>query len=64
MLISMEICEEEDNITIGSDILFLIYTDIPRTRFGKNKYYASEDEVDLELASELSSDERGYAEVL
>ena len=42
----------------------MIYADMPMTRFGKKKDYASEAEVDSEIASEFSSDERGDAEVL
>ena len=37
---------------------------MPRTRFEKKKEGASESEVDLEPASQLSCDERGYAEVV
>ena len=37
----------------------MIYTDITRAIFAKNRDDASEDEVASELAPELSSDERG-----
>ena len=37
---------------------------MPSKMLAKKKYGASKDEVDLEPASELSSDERGYVEVV
>ena len=63
LIISLGILEEEDKIAIESDITCVIYADIPGTRFSKKNEYASDAEVALEPASELSSDERGDAEV-
>ena len=64
LILSMGIWEEVDKIAIGSDIPCVIYTDIPRKRSEKKKDGASKGEVALEPASELSSDERGDADVV
>ena len=64
LIISLGILEEEDKIAIESDITCVIYADIPGTRFSKKNEYASDAEVALEPASELSSYERGGAEVV
>ena len=60
----MGIWEEEDNIAIDSEINCFIYTDTPRTRLENKKDSASNDEVALEPALELSSDEKGDVEVV
>ena len=62
MLIILGIWEEEDNIDINRYITCVIYEEIPRTRFTNRKDNASE--VDSELSSELSLDDRGDAEIL
>ena len=64
LILSPGVWGEEDNIAIDRNITCVIYTDIPRTRFAKKKEYASEAEVALELASELSYDERWDVEVV
>ena len=64
LILSLGIWEEEDNITIGKGINCVIYTYMPRTRMAKKKDGASEYEVAPEPVSELSSNERGGAEVV
>ena len=64
LILSLEIWEEEDNIAIDRDIPCLIYAYMPSTRFIKKDSNASDAEVASELASELSSGERGYLEVV
>ena len=62
MLFIMGIWEEEDNIDINRDITCVIYEEITRTMFTNRKDNASE--VDSELSSEFSLDDRGDAEIL
>ena len=64
MLLILVIWEEEDNISIDSNIPCVIFTNMPSTIFANKKNDASEAEVALELASELSSNERGDVEVV
>ena len=64
VIISLRILEEEDDISIDSDINCAIYAYMPRKRFSKKKDGASKSEVDSEPASELSFDEKGDVEVV
>ena len=63
IILSLVIWGEEYNISIDSNIPCVIYVDMPMTRLTKKKDNASEAGLDSEPASELSSDERGDAEV-
>ena len=60
----MGIWDYEDNIVIDSNIICVVYIDIPRKRLAKKKDGASKYDVAQEPASELSSDERGDVEVV
>ena len=64
MILSLGIWEEEDTIAIDSDIPCVIYAYITRPRLPHKEGGAYEAEVDLEPASYLSSEERGYVEVV
>ena len=64
LILSLEIWEEEDNIAINGNITCVVYTDMPMTRLSNKKDGTSKYEVALEPASDLSSNERGYAEVV
>ena len=64
VIISLRILEEEDDISIDSDINCAIYAYMPRKRFSKKKDGASKSELALEPASELYSGERGDAEAV
>ena len=64
MILSMGTWEEDDNIAIDGNIPCVIYTYMPRKRLANNKDSASKDEVAPVPESDLSSYEKGCAEVV
>ena len=64
LILSLGIWEEEDNITIYRNIPCVIYTYMSSTRLENKNYGAYKYEGAPKPASELSSGERGDAEVV